>query len=83
MRPRRAAAAVGIAKTKAYKRSSQAQMNRLWAELRSKDPCGVITTSPANNLSSNNQQLLRRHFTDIYGAQGWKGINRNVTEVYI
>lgn len=83
-RSRRAAAAAGIAKRKAFTRPSMACMNLLWQKLRSDNMRGVITTSPANNnLNPNNTELSWRCFIDLYRESGRHGINHSNVEVYI
>ena len=84
MPARRAAAAAGVAKAKAFKRPSPKQMSRLWAEAKSNDKYGVIATSPANNnLSPNNQDIRRYHFVDLYRNDGHCPVHPSIVEVYI
>jgi len=83
MRPRRATAAAAIGKSKMFKKPSRAQMALLWDEL-SKPSSEIITTSPSNNnLTPNNQILLREHFLDLYRRKELSGVTSFPVEVYI
>ena len=84
MRPRRALATEGITKAKMFRRPSPAEMQRLWAELKSKDLNGIITKNPANkNLVPNNQDLIRGNFLTIYQQRGKSAVSASNIEVYV